>query len=311
MNAPKFSSAQRAVLLKSCSAKKMFYSGYFAGKIDLVLCVAGKMNYICQETFLENFLGTWGGVGCYIRNDIHWQRREDLEQKGIEAMWIEILVKNSKSFLVCIIYRPPDSSKYLDRNFEEKFDDMITTAMAENKETIIAGDMNCNYLDQLNHKAIRNTLKLNGFKQVINEATRTTIKTSTLIDVIITTDEQRISNQIVIANSISDHDLTGAIRKMTCEKFKPGKIYSRSYAKYNSEEFKADLRELPWEKVIKEKEVNSAWYIFKQLLSSVIDKHASHKEKIVRGRDCRWLTREIRGKINECDYLLKKAKRSK
>ena len=134
--------------------------------------------------------GTWGGVGCYIRNDIRWQRREDLEQKCIEAMWIEILVKNSKSFLVCIIYRPPNSSKYLDQNFEEKFDDMITTAMAKNKETIIAGDMNCNYLDQFNHKAIKNTLKLNGFKQVINEATRMTIKTSTLIDVIITTDEQ-------------------------------------------------------------------------------------------------------------------------
>ena len=81
--------------------------------------------------------GTWGGVGCYIRNDIHWQRREDLEQKGTEAMWIEILVKNSKSFLVCIIYRPPDSSKYLDRNFEEKFDDMITTTMAETKKPLL------------------------------------------------------------------------------------------------------------------------------------------------------------------------------
>ena len=110
--------------------------------------------------------GTLGGLGCCIRNYIHWQRREDLEQKGIEAMRIEILMKNSKPFLVCILYRPPDSSKYLDRNFEEKFDDIITTAMAKNKEIIIAGDMNNNYLDQLNHKAIKDTLKLNGFKQV-------------------------------------------------------------------------------------------------------------------------------------------------
>ena len=30
--------------------KKLFYSGYFAGKIDPVLCVAGKMKYICWET---------------------------------------------------------------------------------------------------------------------------------------------------------------------------------------------------------------------------------------------------------------------
>ena len=40
----------------SCSAEKLFYCGYFAGKIDPVLCVAGKMKYICWETFLANFL---------------------------------------------------------------------------------------------------------------------------------------------------------------------------------------------------------------------------------------------------------------
>ena len=39
-------STQRAVL-----QKKLFYSWYFAGKIDQVLCLAGKMKYICWETF--------------------------------------------------------------------------------------------------------------------------------------------------------------------------------------------------------------------------------------------------------------------
>ena len=33
----------------SCSAKNLLYSGYFAGEIDPVLCVAGKMKYICCE----------------------------------------------------------------------------------------------------------------------------------------------------------------------------------------------------------------------------------------------------------------------
>ena len=31
----------------SCSAKKLFYSGYFARKIYLVLFVVGKVKYIC------------------------------------------------------------------------------------------------------------------------------------------------------------------------------------------------------------------------------------------------------------------------
>ena len=36
--------------------KKLFYSGYFAGKIDPVLCVADKMKYICLETFQKTFI---------------------------------------------------------------------------------------------------------------------------------------------------------------------------------------------------------------------------------------------------------------
>ena len=39
----------------SCSAKKLFYNGYSAGEIDPVLCVAGKIKYICWEIFWENF----------------------------------------------------------------------------------------------------------------------------------------------------------------------------------------------------------------------------------------------------------------
>eukprot|EP00794_Sanderia_malayensis_P018502 gene18502-20357_t len=231
----------------------------------------------------------------------------NLEQEGIEAIWIEILVKYSKSLLACIIYRLPDSSKQLHQCLEEKLDDMITATMADNKGTIISEDMNCNYLDQSNHKVIKNILKVNGLKQVITEATRATSKRSTLINVILTTDEQRISNKTVIANSISDHDLRGVTRKVNCQKFKARKIHSRSFVKYNSNEFISNLRELPWENV----KVNSAWYKFKQLSLSVIDKHAPYNEKTVRGRDCPALMHEVRGKINECDYLLQKARRSK
>ena len=46
-----FRSTQRDVL-----QKKLFCSGYFAGKIDPVLCGAGKMKYICWETFQKLFV---------------------------------------------------------------------------------------------------------------------------------------------------------------------------------------------------------------------------------------------------------------
>ena len=42
----------------------------------------------------------------------------------------------------------------------------------------------------------------------------------------------------------------------------------------------------------------------------MIDKHALLIERSVRGRDCPWLTSEIKQKIRERDYYLRKARKS-
>ena len=70
----------------------------------------------------------------------------DLEIAGLEAIWIEIFVVRSRSILVCFSYKPPDSSDYIYENFTTKFRDVIETATCENKETLLAGDLNCNFL---------------------------------------------------------------------------------------------------------------------------------------------------------------------
>ena len=43
----------------SCSAEKLFYNEYFAGKTDPVLCVAGKMKHICWQTFFRKLFVKW------------------------------------------------------------------------------------------------------------------------------------------------------------------------------------------------------------------------------------------------------------
>ena len=128
--------------------------------------------------------GTGGGVGCYIRKDINWQRRTDLESNEIEGMWIEMFIQKSCSLLICILYRPPDTSKHLSNDFEDQFDVAIETSILENKETIVMGDINCNFLKKSDHKTIKDILERNGLKQVIKSATRITNDTKTLIDVL-------------------------------------------------------------------------------------------------------------------------------
>ena len=254
--------------------------------------------------------GKGGGVACFIRNDINWQRRQDLECDEIESIWIEIFIEKSRSILLSIIYRPPDTSKYLHKNFKEIFDDTITTALAENKESILMGDINCNFLKRDNNTEIKDIFSRNGLKQVIKNPTRTTSSSKTLIDIIATTHENIIQKQAVFGNSLSDHDLIGINRKMNHKKFKPRKILTRDYSKYNCDNFRSDLKNLPWQKISNFDDVNSAWFHFKDLFTSVVDKHAPVIERTVRGLDCPWLSKSIKAKINERDYLLKNPRRT-
>ena len=232
--------------------------------------------------------GIGEGVVCYIRDDLKWHRRTDLEQSGIECIWIELFLAKSSSILISIIYKPQD----------------------ENKETIMAGDLNCNYIVTKDHKEIKDTIKFNGMKQVITSPTRITLTSRTLIDIVVTTHGNYVDETIVLANSVSDHDLIGIVRKIHIQKYQPRKIFTRDYSKFNVENFKNDLRNLPWERVINTTVFNKGWDIFKELIVSVINIHAPIKQKLVRGKDCQWMTPEIQKTMKDRDYHLKKARQT-
>ena len=56
-----------------------------------------------------------GGVGLYVSDRMSYERRDDLEPDSIECIWVEVLCKKAKNFLIGCVYRPPDSSNYLDK----------------------------------------------------------------------------------------------------------------------------------------------------------------------------------------------------
>ncbi len=254
--------------------------------------------------------GPGGGVCIYIRNDLNYLRRLDLEKDEIETLVIEIFIKYSKSLLVSVVYRPPDCSKYLNRNFDHVFADFVATAVSENKEFILSGDLNCDYLKRSDHTTIKDCLKLNGFKQLIDEPTRITMNTSSLIDIIATTHENNIALKFVYSSGASDHHLIGIVRKLNTKHFQPRRTLVRNYKGYSKDDFNSDLHLQNWQSVLNLGSFNEAWNGFKTILQSCIHKHAPLIEKTIRGKDSPWLTSSIKEKIRERDYYLRKAKRT-
>ena len=52
--------------------------------------------------------GKGGGILIYVAEHIDYSQQKEIESIYIESIWKEI--KNSKSFLICSVYRPPSSN---------------------------------------------------------------------------------------------------------------------------------------------------------------------------------------------------------
>ena len=274
----------------------------------------GEMYTIDGYTFVNRPRknGKGGGVACYVHDNINWIRRFDLESKDLECLWLEIIPAKSKSFLLAVMYKPPEGSRYLQSNFINLLNDMLSLATKSNKETIIMGDLNVNYLDKSDHKEIKSVFNLIGFKQVITEATRTTENTATLIDVIQTNNPQVISTTTVIPIAFSDHDLIACVRKLNHRSFNPKTIICRNYKNYSAEAMSENISSHEdYGQVLNEKNINICWNKLKGIITSCLDEIAPKITKRIRGQPSPWMSVEIKTHMNKRDILLRKSRKTK
>ena len=118
--------------------------------------------------------GKGGGVGTYISDKVNWSRRDDLEDDKIEVMWIELCPNLARGVLIAVIYRLPTTPKFLHNNSNELLNTMLSNASVENKEIIVLGALNANFLVPSDSKDLKDIFDIFGFKQMINKPTRIT-----------------------------------------------------------------------------------------------------------------------------------------
>lgn len=250
--------------------------------------------------------GIGGGVIVYIRDDLKWQRRFDLES-DIESIVVEIFVEKYKSFIVCVMYRPPDSSLHGTKNFETCLNDFLTISSTEDKETLLLGDLNIDYNKRNDHKQLKDLFVIVGLKQLIIQFTRVMKKSKTIIDVIFTSHQNNVKETIVLPLGISD--LTGVNRKINVNRYVPRRIKIRDYKNYNATRFKDDMKNSDWDSIIFKDTMNESWDAFKSRILEIINIHVPLKEISIRGKSCPWLSGEIKTKMRERDHFLRKARK--
>ena len=86
---------------------------------------------------------TGGGIVLYFRSSLNCNRKKEIEISNIETLWSEIAFPNSKPFLLCTIYRPPNVSC----DWIDLFEAELSIAQATGLEIILMGDYNINFLN--------------------------------------------------------------------------------------------------------------------------------------------------------------------
>ena len=254
--------------------------------------------------------GLGGGVGAYIRDRINFVERDDLHTKSVESISIEVRQKRSKSFLVSFVYKPPSSSKHLNRDFDELFSQTLQKITDEKIESIFLGDFNTNFLNTTGRLPLRNIFIDFGYDQLITAPSRITKDTKTLIDLIFTNSPVNISRVNVISCSLSDHSMIMCVRKMNNIKFKSQTISFRDFSKYDVNQINNELLNTDFSLVYNTLSVNEAYNNLSSILLNVLNKHAPFVSKRIKGKVSPWLTGDVKQAMNNRDQLLRKAQKS-
>jgi len=251
-----------------------------------------------------------GGVCMYIRNDIAFNIRNDLEIEGLEAIWADILLPKTKPFLIGCIYRPPKQ-----KDFIHLLDSVLS--LCHNQETYLLGDTNFNVMDNSNSKTKRfvHTCNSFGFNQLITEITRvgrssSGIITSTLIDHILCNDLLKVSQSGVLPIGLSDHFLVFCTRKAAKSVFSThNTVNIRSMKNYNVETYTNLLETTDWSDVLNNNCVDSAWSNFRSSMDVIMDQVAPRKTVRIKQRTEPWMTSTILDKIKTRDQISRSFKK--
>jgi len=250
---------------------------------------------------------TGGGVCLYVRNGIPYKKLDTIDT-GIESIWLTVRMKY-EDIVVGTVYRPPSSN----RDYHDSILDDIQKAKDTCDRIIVMGDLNydCISDQNLDSQPITYIENLFGLKQIIQSPTRVNRTSSTLIDIILTSNSECHSDTSVIKDSMSDHYAVTTVYK-TEKLHKDAKhrtVVYRDYKRFRLEQFLLDLSQskAATDLVFHPNQLHVRWTEFKNSFLEISEKHAPTKIRRLKDRCNPWVTNDIVNLMYQRDYKKEQA----
>ena len=196
---------------------------------------------------LDRLKKSGGGVCAYVKRNLKTKVLKDLSvisPSGLHQLWLQIQHKNTKSPIICIVYRPPDiPTSCLENDLMPSY----SHALSFNKDIIVTGDLSCDLLTgNPKGNALRSFYSPINATQLIKDPTRVSKTSESLIDILMVSNPVLVRNSGVLKLTTGDHYAVYTTLNLRIPKAKATYISTRNYKIYNAEKFSADVSMIPW-----------------------------------------------------------------
>ena len=283
-------------------------SAYPAGQCDLL----GYTTFRQDRTLNSTSKKRGGGLITYITNELA-DSTTDLSKLSscsvnIEAQWLKIVRDNSKNIVLCNIYRPPDGN--LDKAITYMNQCLKVLNMVKT-DIFIMGDWNANYKNKQtpSYKKLLFFENSNSLKQIVQDTTRNTDKTKTLIDLILT-NADHITESGTLSTYVSDHQPIYVIKKKERTKHNSVTFEGRSYRQLNLDEMLNNLGKTNWDDLFTCSTPGDAWDILQTRVATELDKQCPVRTTKVKNYVPDWISPNLIDLVKDRDYFYNKAKKT-
>ena len=247
------------------------------------------------------------GIIIYWRSDLTFQHVRNVPLlSGVKALLIKLRI-NKSWLMVMGVYKPP---KFKFNMWKDQLYHLFEYATSACEDILVLGDLNCDILHPSNiGSEVRHLLDMcESFNLdcLINEPTRMTTTSQTLIDVSLTNNKRRFLASGTLEPHMSDHRLVFTVMKASHRHKKSMMITRRSYKCYDKEKFLSDLSAVPFHVPFIFDDVDDQVWAFHHLFNNVVSEHAPVKRFHIRGGHVPYMTPEWRRAIRLRNRLWKK-----
>ncbi|XP_031331265.1 uncharacterized protein LOC116181009 isoform X1 [Photinus pyralis] len=252
-----------------------------------------------------------GGVGIYVKSEFVFSILEQSESHSAsEQLWI-LLKINRIQLALGILYRRQEFGCDV---FLSELENSVVSVLPITDEIVCLGDFNINMLNLNNRDTLKYTTMIDFFslKQIIQEPTRVTRTTSTLIDHILVSEGKVIIECGVIgSHGLSDHCLIYCQYPLHSNVEMKSHLHTyRDFNRFNQKTFDADLQAIPWHLMIHLRDVNDKIHFLNANLTELFNIHAPIRTIKIVKKNPPWMTDNIKFMIKLRNKSLVKFKRT-